>query len=252
MADGNLDAPLDCLAIGAHADDVELFAGGTVALACRLGRRVGIVDLTRGEMATRGTPEGRAEEARSAAAILGIQVRETLDLGDGELANHNPNRRQLVEVIRRLRPRLILTHWREDRHPDHRRAHELARDAAFFSYVGEFPAAGERWEVEALAYFLGNTLEPEPRVDWVVDIGAAIETKRAATEAYKTQFFGDADEADDRKATYISSRDFWEYFDRRSRLWGHLIDADHGEPFMLDRPAHAGHPLVELVGVGRE
>jgi bacillithiol biosynthesis deacetylase BshB1 len=244
MDDAMGDIQLDCLAIGAHADDVELLAGGTLVLAARSGRRVGILDLTRGEWATRGDPETRAREADTAARILGVRIRETLDLGDGRLENNLSNRRLLVETIRRLRPRLILTHHSEDRHPDHPRACELVRDAAFFANVGNFPAQGERWKVEALAYFPGNMYQPDPPADWVVDVSSAIETKYKALKAYASQVL--ADPADP-NTTYISSREYWDHLDRRGRLWGHLIGASHGEPFILDRPAHARHPLVTLL-----
>lgn len=243
--------PLDCLAVGAHPDDAELFAGGTLALAARLGRRVGVLDLTRGESGTRGTPETRVEEARAASRIVGLGVRETLDLGDGDIANTQENRRQVVEAIRRLQPRIILTHGEADRHPDHRRAHELVRDAAFFANVGNFPAAGERWRVEALAFFLGNLFHPEGLVHWIVDVSETFEVKLAALRAYKTQFLANnqdgGDEEADPAATYIASAEFWDQISGRGRMWGHRIGVEYGEPFLLDRPAHARHPLVGLV-----
>jgi len=240
--------PLDCLAVAAHPDDAELFAGGTLALAARLGRRVGILDLTHGESATRGSADARAAEAAEATRILGLAARETLDLGDARLENSNEARRAVVEAIRRLRPRLILAPGPEDRHPDHRRAHELVRDAAFFAHVGNYPAAGPRWRVEAVAYYPGNTFNPEGRVDWVVDVSATFEIKLAALRAYPTQFLANAAEPhQDPQATYIASADFWALIASRSHVWGHRIGAAHGEPFLLDRPAHAHHPLAKLI-----
>jgi bacillithiol biosynthesis deacetylase BshB1 len=238
--------PLDCLAIGAHPDDAELFAGGTLALAQRLGRRVGILDLTRGECATRGTAEMRIAEARAAADILGLGVRETLDLGDGDLANSQEHRKTLVEAIRRLRPRIVLTHGRQDRHPDHRRAHELVQDAIFMANVGGFPAGGERWRVEAQAYFLGNSLHAVHRADWIVDVSQTFEIKLASLRAYQTQFLANSDDPHDPGATYIASSEFWDQIGISARLWGHRIGVGYGEPFLLDRPAHLRHPLVLL------
>ncbi|MCL5271276.1 MAG: bacillithiol biosynthesis deacetylase BshB1 [bacterium] len=238
--------PLDCLAIGAHPDDAELFAGGTLALAARLSRRVGILDLTRGEAATRGTPEIRAREAAEAARILGVSVRQTLDLGDGRLADTPEARRTVIEAIRHLRPRLVLTHAGEDRHPDHRHAHALVRDAAFLAGVGGYPAAGARWRVEALAFFPGNEFQGDIRADWVIDVGAAFEAKLAALRAYATQFLSNGD-GDPALHTYIASPEFWDHLQQRAALWGHRIGAAQGEPFLLDRPAHARHPLVELL-----
>ena len=235
---------LDCLVIGAHPDDAELFAGGTLALAARLGHAVGVLDLTRGESGTRGTPETRAQEARKATEILGLKIRGTLDLGDGRIFNTPETRVQVVEAIRRLRPRLILTHGDDDRHPDHRQTCDLVRDAAFMAHVGGFQAAGERWQIEDIGFFPGNIFKPDRTMDWVVDISETFDVKCAALRAYATQFL--RDENDDGPATYISGKEFWASLERRTALWGHRIDAAHGEPFLLERPAHTSHPLIRL------
>lgn len=234
---------LDFLAIGAHPDDAELFAGGTLARLANAGRRVGILDLTRGESATRGTPETRAEEAREASRILGLAVRETLDLGDADLANTQERRRLLAEALRRLRPRVVATHWPDDRHPDHRRAHELVCDAVFFANVAGFAAAGERWKTEALVFFPGNPRHAEPRADWTVDVSGAFEAKLAALRAYGTQFGG---EASGPRATYIASPEYWKQVERRAAAWGHRIGVAHAEVFILEQPAHASHPFVGM------
>ena len=239
-----LDKPLDCLAVGAHPDDAEIFAGGTLALAVAHGRRVGILDLTRGESASRGTADDREREAKEASRILGITTRVTLDLGDADLANTQERRRAIAEQIRRLRPRLVLTHHGADRHPDHRRAHELVSDAVFLAHVGGFEAEGERWQVKAKAYFLGNQWQPEDRVDWVVDIGETFETKMQSLRAYETQFLTDEENG---PLTYIGSEGYWDFMERRARVWGHRIGATHAEPFVLDRPPHLNHPLIDLI-----
>jgi len=258
--------PLDCLAIGAHPDDAELLAGGTLALALRHGRRVGILDLTRGEAGTRGTPRTRAREAAAAAAALGLTVRQTLDLGDGRLDSSEARRRALVAALRRLRPRLVITHWPDERNPDHKAAHELVRDAVFLANVGGYAAPEKtplpRWHIEAVAFGLGYPRQPDPRADWVVDVSETFQTKLAALRCYATQFLVPEDlpaaeaaeggnraasQADPAQATYMASAAFWDRVQTRSRTWGHLIGAAHGEPFILDRPAHAGHPLVRLV-----
>jgi bacillithiol biosynthesis deacetylase BshB1 len=234
---------LDLLAIGAHPDDVELFAGGTIARLVSKGCRIGLLDLTRGESATCGTTELRMEEARAAAGILGIPDREGLDLGDGDLVNSQVNRGLVVDVLRRLQPRVVMTHHPEDRHPDHRRANELVGDAVFFCNVGKFPAEGERWQVEAVCYFHGNTFKSRPDADWVVDISDYLENKKEVLKVYRSQFLADLDDPD---STYIASRSFWEHMERRSRDWGHRIGVEAGEPFSLDTPAHAGHPFIWL------
>lgn len=235
-------APLDALAFGAHPDDAELFAGATLAMLSANGFRTGIVDLTRGETATRGTPELRTGEAQSATRILGIDVRRTLDLGDGDLANTQERRRAIAAQIRELRPRLILTHWREDRHPDHRRAHELVSDAVFLAHVGGFEAGGGRWRPEALAFWPGNHFTTTPHADWVVDTGAFFELKMDSLRAYASQFL----RAEDEEVTYISSEGFWRDLETRSRMWGHRIGTEHGEAFIFDTPAHARHPLAMM------
>jgi bacillithiol biosynthesis deacetylase BshB1 len=239
----DLPAPLDLLAIYAHPDDAELFCGGTLALVARQGRRAGILNLTRGELATRGKPELRAREAMAAAEILGLAHLETLDLDDGDLANTQGRRVLVAEAIRRLRPGLIVTHGQRDRHPDHRRAHELVRDATFMANVGGFPAQGERWRTPALAYTPGNTFDGDAPADWVVDITETHETKMAALRAYSSQFLGGEN---DPNPTYIASEGFWKMLEERMGVWGHRIGARYGEPFLLDCPAHAAHPLVAL------
>lgn len=243
------ESNLDVLAIGPHPDDAELFAGGTLALLARRGWRVGILSLTRGEMATRGTPELRAVEAATAAERLGIAHLEIMDLGDCDLANTQERRIAVVEAIRRLRPSLIITHHPDDRHPDHRRTHELVRDSAFFANVGQFPADGPRWLIDGMAFFLGNVFHPDARADWVVDVSETWQVKIAALESYASQFHAPAD---DPNATYIASRAFWEQIERRARLWGHRIGADFAEPFVLDRPPHANHPMVRMTGTDKE
>lgn len=243
--------PIDLLAIGAHPDDAELLAGGTLALLAKRGKRVGILDLTRGECGTRGTPESRAAESLAANRILGIAERVTLDLGDSRLENSNPNRQQVVNVLRRLRPSVVVTHFGFDRHPDHARAHELVRDACFLANVGGYPADGERHQVGALAFFF-PLVGVDPRTpDWVVDISETFETKLKALKAYRTQFYpGDTankSAMEDEPQTYLASKDFWEMIDAHSRRWGQLIGARYGEAFLFQQPAHAEHAFVRLL-----
>jgi bacillithiol biosynthesis deacetylase BshB1 len=264
-------SPLDALGLFAHPDDAELLVGGTLALIARLGGRVGVVALTRGESATRGTPEGRASEAAEGARILGLAHLEILDLGDCDLANTQERRRAVVEAIRRLRPRLILVNALDERHPDHRRACELARDAVYLANVGGFaPELGARWRVEGVAWPAFIVRRPDPRPDWVVDVSRDWPAKMAAIRAYASQLAvgprpgegsaeatrsmtagsmateAGATEAADPTLTYIATPDFLEQVERRARSWGHLIGAEFAEPFLLDRPANAGHPLVAL------
>lgn len=237
--------PLDLLAIGAHPDDVELFAGGTIALLAKRGRRVGVLALTRGECGTRGTPETRAQEFQAAAKILGAVSAEILDLGDGRLENSLASRKAVVEALRRSRPAVVMTHHSETRHPDHRRAHDLVRDAAFFSHVGGFDAAGERHRVKEIVFFLGHESRSTPSPDWIVDIGETFETKLAAMRAYETQFHHPEKTAAGPQ-TELTSHNFWANLENSARHWGKLIGAPLGEPYLFNSTPHLKHPFVEL------
>lgn len=236
--------PLDVLAIGAHPDDVELFCGGTLALLAGRGLRVGMAHLTRGECGTRGTPQIRAEESRKAAEILGVEFVRTLDLGDGRLADSEEQRRAVAGLIRETRPRVLLGHAEEDRHPDHTAAHHLIRFASFLANVGGYDAPGERHEVGATVYFLGHERRWLPPADWIVDISAFYEKKREAIQAYSTQF--NAPKEDRAPATYISSGEFWKRIDVTARRIGALIGAEFGEAFLLRDAPHRHHPFIRL------
>jgi LmbE family N-acetylglucosaminyl deacetylase len=169
-----------------------------------------------------------------------------MDLGDCRLENSHANRQALVAVLRRLRPGLVITHDLESRHPDHRAAHELVRDACFFANVGGFDAPGARHKISALVFFLGHEgAHPQPP-DWIVDISAAVSAKTRALRAYGSQFYSPR-RSHRGPQTYLSSPGFWHDQENRSRHWGHLIGVEHGEPFALAQPAHADHPFVRLI-----
>lgn len=239
-----LTEPLDVLAIGAHPDDVELFCGGTLALLASRGLRVGLAHLTRGECGTRGTPQIRAEESKAAAEILGASFVRTLDLGDGRLADTEEQRRAVVELIRETRPRVLIGHAEEDRHPDHSAAHDLVRFASFLAHVGGYDAPGDRHEVGATVYFLGHERRWLPPADWIVDISGVYNQKQEAMKAYATQF--NAPEEDQAPATYISSGAFWTRIDVTARRIGALIGAEYGEAFLLRDAPHLDHPFIRL------
>lgn len=235
--------PLDLLAVGAHPDDIELLMGGTMALLAKKGRRLGILDLTRGENGTRGNPETRREESQKAKEVLGVQERITLDMGDGRLENSHENRVQLVNAIRLLRPKVVATHYDRNRHPDHARANELVRDCCFLANVGGYEAEGERHNVDEIVYFLGyHKVNAEP--DWVVDVSEVYEQKVEGLKAYASQFY--SAEAKGPK-TYLSSPEFWEMIEMNAKRWGHLIHAKYGEAFMFESLAHLNHGFVRLL-----
>jgi len=178
---------LDVLAIGPHPDDVELGCGGTLALAARQGRRVGILHLTRGERGTRGTPEQRLAEAEQAAAALGAVELAFLDCGDGGLRHGEPEEEALIEVLRTWRPELVLGPPRHDRHPDHERGHRLVAAAAFYSGLqarGSRAMAAHR-PAAVFSYMQHHSFEPS----FVVDVTTAWDAKLAALAAYRSQLY---------------------------------------------------------------
>lgn len=184
-----LHSDLDVLAIFAHPDDAELLCGGSLAVSVDRGERVGIVDLTRGEMGSRGTPELRALEAEAAARILGVHHREQASLPDGRLEDSHEARRQLAGILRRLRPRIVITHWEASRHPDHRAASGLVTAAAFLAGLKNFPCEGEPFRPFKVVYATGFR-EDAPPPSFVVDITQTLERKLQALASFTSQFEG--------------------------------------------------------------
>jgi bacillithiol biosynthesis deacetylase BshB1 len=183
--------PLDLLAIMAHPDDAELLCGGALAKAAALGDRVGILDLTRGEVGSSGSGEIRAEEAVRSAKLLGLAVRRNAGLHDSGLINDDASRSIVVGLIRELRPSVIVTHWREGRHPDHRVAAQLAYDASFLSALKNYDAPGDAHRPDKVVHCL-LFREDVPRPSFVVDITDHIDTKMAAVACFESQFSGKA------------------------------------------------------------
>ena len=177
--------PVDVLAIAAHSDDIELTCAGTLVTLKARGRRFGIVDLTRGEMGTRGDASTREREALRSAEILGAEFREILDFGDGGLGKTRENELALIEVIRREKPRLLLTSYPDDRHPDHRRAGELVTDAAFYAGLRRIETAHPAHRPQQTIYLLHGVC---PSPTFVVDVTAAMETRTAAILSFTSQF----------------------------------------------------------------
>ena len=230
----------DLVAFGAHPDDVELFAGGTLAKSVAQGLRVGIVDLTRGELGTRGTAETRKAEAAAAQGILGVEHRENLDLGDGFFEVNEETLRTVIEVLRRLRPLRVIANALSDRHPDHGRGAELIHRAAFLSGLPKIDTGQEAWRPQAVYHGIqDHWLNP----DFVVDIEGYAEVKAQAIAAYATQFHRpDADDTE--PATPISSPEFLEHLKARDVAMGRCAGVRLGEGFQVKRP-----PAVEGLGV---
>jgi bacillithiol biosynthesis deacetylase BshB1 len=223
---------LRVLAIGAHPDDVELGVGGLLVKLATDGFSTGILDLSRGERASRGTPEQRAAEATAAAAILRVSVRENAGLPDGGIADTPEQRQQVAGFIRRLQPEIILAPMAPDRHPDHAAAAALVRAACFEAGLHRSSVQGVPFRPNAIygytAYF---ELPRSPEI--VIDITGVFETKLDALRCYRSQFHLEGAEGPE---TYVSSLRFWENIRHRAAYWGHRVGVDFGEPLYLEGP----------------
>jgi bacillithiol biosynthesis deacetylase BshB1 len=226
---------LDLLIIAAHPDDAELGCAGTIARLKAAGKKVGIADLTRGELGTRGSAELRDEEAAEAARILGLDARENLRFRDGFFQNDEAHQRALIRVIRKYQPEVVIGGALEDRHPDHGRCAALVRDACFFSGLARIASEEEGqaqlpWRPRQVYYMIQDRhLSPS----FVVDVGPFFEQKRAAIAAYGSQFYQPGQEG---PVTYISTAAFWHFIEARARVMGHLVGAELGEGFISETP----------------
>lgn len=225
---------LDILAFGVHPDDVELGCSGTLLAALAEGKKVGIIDLTRGELGTRGTIETRKEEAAKAAAILGVQVRENLGMADGFFQNDETNQRKVIAAIRKYRPEIILANAFEDRHPDHGRSAKLVADAAFLSGLRKIETIenGELQDIWKPSYVFHYIQDRFIQPSFVVDISAYMDQKMESVLAYSTQFFNpDLNEPQ----TYISSSQFLETVKARALMMGKRIGVAYAEGFYTEK-----------------
>jgi N-acetylglucosamine malate deacetylase 1 len=220
---------LDILAFGAHPDDVELAASGTLIKAGRNGAATGIITLTRGEMGTRGTLAGRAAEFDASSALLGLAHHETLGLRDGWLCADEPSKMAVVREIREHRPRIVLLPWQEDRHPDHVAASRMVQEGSFLAGLRKIDTGQEPFRPAELLYYM-SSWEFEP--SFIVDISPVIEEKRRAILAYGTQVFTPGAPQTE-PPTFISSEHFQELLFSRMAHYGHLIGKKFGEPFRV-------------------
>ncbi len=234
--------PVDVLAIAAHSDDIELTCAGTLVCLAARGRRFGIVDLTRGEMGTRGDAATRRREAERAAEILGAEFREVLDFGDGGLEKTRARELELIDLIRREKPRLILTSYPDDRHPDHRRAGELVTDAAFYAGLRRLETAHAAHRPQQTIYFSTAYVHPPT---FVVDVTPAMEKRRAAILSFSSQFY---DPSSGEPETILSQETFLEMVEARARHFGFLIGVEFGEGFVSKRPPRIDDPIAAFEG----
>lgn len=225
---------VDILAIGAHPDDVELGCGGTIAKMISEGKTVAIIDLTKGELGTRGTDETRKEEAADAAKILGISARENLEMKDGFLQNSEEYQMRIVKMIRKYQPEIVLANATDDRHPDHAKAAKLVSDACFLSGLKKIETAldgknQEFWRPKHVFHFI-QWKEIEP--DFVIDISDFMEKKIEACMAYKTQFYNPESKE---PVTPIATKDFLESLTYRAQNLGRLSGCTYAEGFTAEK-----------------
>jgi bacillithiol biosynthesis deacetylase BshB1 len=224
---------LDILAIGVHPDDVELGCSGALLTEIKKGRKAGILDLTQGELGSRGTVETRYTEAAQAARVLGVAVRENLKMADGFFKNDEEHQRRLIAAIRKYQPEIIFTNALHDRHPDHGRAGQLTQDSAFLSGLIKIKTTDDAgndqapWRPKYVFHYIQDRyIEP----DFIYDITDVFEQRMESIKAYTTQFYNPENE-DDGPQTYISTPDFLDSVIARARMMGKKIGVKYGEGF---------------------
>jgi bacillithiol biosynthesis deacetylase BshB1 len=225
---------LDILAFGAHPDDVELGCSGTIAKEISLGKKVGIIDLTRGELGTRGSVEIRNNESEAAAKIIGVSIRDNLDMRDGFFLNDESHQMRIIEIIRKYKPEIVLCNAIDDRHIDHAKGSKLVSDACFLSGLVKIETSidgiqQEAWRPKLVYHYIQwKNIEP----DFVVDITGFIDKKEASILAYGSQFYNPNSEEPE---TPIATKNFLESIHNRSRELGRLIGSEYAEGFTVER-----------------
>ncbi len=224
---------LDVLVFAAHPDDAELSMGGTIAKLAKKGHKVGIYDLTRGELSTRGSVDIRQEEAVKAGVILKVAMRENLDIPDGHIEQTQENLNKVISVIRRHKPAVVFAPYKNDRHPDHIDASSLIKRAVFLSGLPKVTTYFNNHHQEAFRpskiYYYMQTFTFEPT--FIVDISGHFDQKMAAVEAFKSQFH---DPKSKEPETFISNPGFMEFIKSRARFYGFRIGKEYGEPFFCE------------------
>jgi bacillithiol biosynthesis deacetylase BshB1 len=229
--------PVDLLAIGPHPDDIEIGIGGTVAKHAALGHRVGLCDLTAGEMGSNGSVDERLAEAAAAGEVLGAAWRLNLRLPDRALGSDRSHLVRLASLVRAARPRVIAIPYWSDRHPDHVAASQLLTDAVFSAGLRRFDAEGEAWRSEWVCYYFINDSSPP---SFVVDVSAYYDIKRRALACHVTQFRPSSSDA---VSTRLTSTRFGQLIESRDAQFGALVDVDYAEGFVVKQPVLRPHLL---------
>ncbi|MBI4553568.1 MAG: bacillithiol biosynthesis deacetylase BshB1 [Candidatus Latescibacteria bacterium] len=239
---------LDLLVFAPHRDDAELHCGGLLIKMAQKGYAVGVVDLTLGEMATRGTVEGRAREAAQAAAILGLAARDNLEIPDTRVDSTEENQLKVIRAIRTYRPRLVLLPYETARHPDHRQTSLLIQEAAFLSGLPKIDTGQDAHRPQRLVFYftLYNYRGITP--SFIVDITAQYERKMEAVRTYGSQFYNPASTEPE---TFISRPEFLVLIDTYSRYFGSLIGVERGEPFFVREYLELDDPVAQFGDQGK-
>ena len=225
---------LDILVIAAHPDDAELSCSGTIAAHIKAGHKVGVLDLTRGEMGTRGTPEIRLEESARAAELLQLSARENLGFRDAFFKDDEAHHLEVVKIIRKYQPDIVLANEISDRHPDHGKGGALATNACFISGLRRVETvldgeAQEAWRPQYVYHYIQNNyIKP----DFVFDISDFWEDKLASIKAFKSQFY---DPNSDEPESFISSKEYFDFVEARAREFGHMINVKYGEGYTVEK-----------------
>ncbi|HYV95181.1 MAG TPA: bacillithiol biosynthesis deacetylase BshB1 [Chitinophagales bacterium] len=234
---------LDLLAFSAHPDDVELSCAGTIIKHVTLGKKAGIIDLTHGELGTRGTPEIRDAEAAAATKVMGVHVRENLNMRDGFFQNDEEHQLKVITMLRKYQPEIVVANAVVDRHPDHGRAAELVREACFLSGLKKIETkiddqSQEPWRPRALYHYLQDMwLEP----DVLIDISGYWEKRMEAVMCFRSQFYNPNSKE---PVTYISTPEFLESLKYRAQTLGRMIGVDYAENFTTTRKTGVDHFFV--------
>jgi bacillithiol biosynthesis deacetylase BshB1 len=219
---------LDAIFFAAHPDDAELCCGGTIIKLVKSGKKTGIVDLTRGELSTRGASRTRKRELEESNKVLGIALRENLKIPDGNIENNEKNRLRVIAVIRKYRPEIIFFPHHFDRHPDHYHTHMLVKSAAFYSGLAKIKTANPPHMARRnFCYMQSYVFEP----NLITDISETFDDKMKSIECYKSQFYNPNSREPE---TYISSKKFMEFIKARAKFYGFQIGAEYGEPFFTE------------------
>ncbi|MGD2045450.1 MAG: bacillithiol biosynthesis deacetylase BshB1 [Gemmatimonadota bacterium] len=223
---------LDLLAVMAHPDDAELLCGGTLIKSAKLGKRVGVLDLTSGEMGSSGSADIRTREAGQAAEVMGLAERRCAGLPDAQLENDHASRLVVAGILRELRPRVVVTHWRVGRHRDHRIACELVRDACYLSGLRRLEVEGRPFRPRKVVYATAYREDADPP-DLVVDVTDEMDVKLEALSSYTSQFEGISGIGEVFPA---GNRPIFDQIRAKMAHYGSLIRVEYGEPFRVDEP----------------